>query len=359
MRILPFLFLVFSFSALAQLNTGNGTVDCVDADITGAASNVIECKTLTVTGPINSVFDPNSPLIVRVKGTVTISGSFNFQGQNGALGGAGGMAAGQSGGPSGFAGSGPAPGNPGVAGNCPAGGTADDAEGGGGGGGNLKSGAANGFSGTITVNSGLAGAGGTASIAPAFDMNSFTFAGSGGGSGGDGCQADTVDATPPGTGGGSGGGLQIVAGGNVVISGTINTNGGDGQPGTVLDGGGGGGSGGVIIIQTLGQMNLTGATLLAIGGAGGAAVNTGDGGVGGEGYIILQDADGFISCPGCNVTPTTAATAVSASNTSAKLTSDISCGTIGNKQDTHFQMLGSFLFVLIVCSTLKRRKLKI
>lgn len=378
MNVLPFVFLLLSFSSFAQLNTGNGTTACVDADIITALNggiNEIECDSLNLTGPISTsdAITLDTPLIIRVKNSVTLSATsaINFAGQNaidefGAFSGLGGG----NGGDNSLDGNGggPFPGNgsggvAGINGVCPNldGLNDDSAEAGGGGGGTLRSGSNPGVGGVDIVDEGIVGTGGNPGPVPAFDPNSFTFAGSGGGGGGNGCENNI--ARLGGGGGGGGGGFQIVAGGNVIIDGNINVPGGNGFSGANFAGAGGGGSGGVVIIQTLGQLTISG-TISAIAGSGGASLRNANGGVGSPGFIILQDADGSIACAGCSPGATTSATGSSSSTSNSKLTSDISCGTVmpldQQRQNQGHQILVGFVLAMIAGIAARRlRSLKL
>ncbi len=149
-------------------------------------------------------------------------------------------------------------------------------------------------------------------------------AGSGGGAGGElRTFSSTVGRGPGGAGGGGGGFVDLTAGGNITVLGTIDAAGGAGgsnadgaftpnyawNPGT---GGGGGGSGGGIRLLTPGDIVLQSSTVLTaaggLGGAGGASQGTNpplnDGGDGGAGRIVLEDGDSVITGLGnASVTP--------------------------------------------------------
>lgn len=129
------------------------------------------------------------------------------------------------------------------------------------------------------------------------NFNTTFQGGSGGGAGG----GHTAPAACGGGGGGSGGAIQISAGANITVNGTITANGGiGGSAGNTRTGGGGGGSGGAVFLQTIGNISNTG-TISATGGAAGASgASGGAGGAGGEGRIRLEDRTGAV---GGTVTP--------------------------------------------------------
>lgn len=291
---------------------------------------------------------------------INATASFDFQGSN-AAGFIGGLrgSGGSDGGFNTVDGAGLGGGLAGQTATCPTTNVSinDAGEGGGGGGGNLSTGATAGLGGVRKLDDGLPGVGGSAGPQVLFqDLNNFIFSGQGGAGGGDGCEADNTATELGGGGGGGGGGIQIVAGGDVTISGLINVNGGNGATGTDYGGGGGGGSGGIIILQTLGQLNIPG-VIVANGGSGGPAVGPGNsaGGNGALGLIFLQDSDGIISCPGCSPLARTAATGVT-----SKLKSDISCGTVMPKnKNSAFQLYFGFMLAASMAALLKiTRRLK-
>ena len=96
-------------------------------------------------------------------------------------------------------------------------------------------------------------------------------------------------------GGNGGGGLVIESGGDINITGNVNTNGDAGGVGTVGSGtpdisGGGGGSGGLQLYKTVGTITATAAAVLQANGANGGNANSGDaygGGGGGGGRIVF------------------------------------------------------------------------
>jgi hypothetical protein len=115
-----------------------------------------------------------------------------------------------------------------------------------------------------------------------------------------------------GGGGGGGGALQILAFGDVTISGTIVCNGGGGGDTESASGGigsgeaGGGGSGGSVWVQSYGDVTLTsGAQILCLGGSGGnigktreifqGVFESAEGGEGAPGYIRFEDRNGVIA----------------------------------------------------------------
>ncbi len=93
----------------------------------------------------------------------------------------------------------------------------------------------------------------------------------GGCAGGDGYNADN-DLAAPGISGPPGGALQLVAGGQIDIAGTVTVSGGGGAFGAEHSGGGGGGSGGGVAIE--GRDVVIGGAVTANGGGGGEGIRT-------------------------------------------------------------------------------------
>jgi hypothetical protein len=114
--------------------------------------------------------------------------------------------------------------------------------------------------------------------------------GSGGGGGGDGTLGN------PGVGGGGGGTIQLIAGGEIVVSAgaLVRARGADGTAGTgglgASGGGGGGGSGGAILVRAGAGVRFIGGTfpwLTAPKGAGGTSPGN-DGGAGSDGRVRID-----------------------------------------------------------------------
>lgn len=217
--------------------------------------------------------------------------------------------------------------------------------GGGGGGGSYKTTSATtasdgddgGGSGTVPNTLGANGTtyGSEASFETTFD------GGSGGGAGG----ADQDGATnmSGSSGGGGGGALHIVAGGNILVDGTIKANGGNGGGSGVglLTSAGGAGSGGAIWLQAAGTLTVSVTGVISSqGGTGGSNDSgvSGLGGNGGNGRIRLDDADGIITNNGSvtpaaystSFTPTTA-TSGSGAISSRQYSSSISCARVSEE----------------------------
>ncbi len=356
------LLIIFSTTAFAQLDVGsNTTSDCLDIDfktITPPPNNIFECKDVIITNLSTSdFFDPTSPLVIKATGTVTI-GTINFSGQPGtddgngltATGGPAGLGGG-AGGSFFFGGNDGLPashagktGSPSICG-------AGQAEGSGGSGGSLETPGEAGYDGAFADPGEMIGAAGAPGSTITIDPMNFLVAGSGGGTGGKGCNpADLV----AGAGGGGGGGIQIISAGNVSVTGTVNVSGGNGGVAPNFSGGGGGGSGGVIIIQTLGQITIN--TLNAAHGTGGAnstITNSGgdpdgDGGNGAPGKIILEDWDGTVT--GTFDPTITEINRLGPIPKVNSLNSDISCGTLTKTNEEHnqiFQIAVGFLFAMM------------
>lgn len=356
--------------ASCGVDTGDGSDGACDDSTFTADRRTYNCESLTITGDLSSLYTGvgGEALIIRVRDDVTISGTLaadgtapenstgtatgaNAVGASGGLGGAGGSSGGRCNaftscgdGITDNSGSGTGAGTGGRG--------ADDATtfsaAGGGGGSGASFGTAGG-NGSVGVGDGgtTPGSGGTA---PATYGASSTWdisfvGGSGGGAGGFGEISGTPD-TPGGAGGGGGGAIRIVAGGSVIISGTIRANGAGGSLGVNTgdnnDGGcGGGGSGGAIWIQTLGELSVSG-TLRATGGPGGNCTESGgDGGAGGNGRIRLDDSNGSITITG-SVSPTADVNTVGALSLPEKREYDgeISCNSLafvdkGSGPDDH------------------------
>jgi hypothetical protein len=328
MRLL-FFSLLFSTSLFAQIDTGNGSSGaCTRTTI--ANGGVFNCTTLDISGAAFAFNNGAAAAVIKVQGNVTINTSVSLEGQPGSPdiaisatvpGGIGGPGATAGGGVSLFTTEDGIDHNPltdafgrkGVPGSC----------GGGGGGGSF---AILGDPGTSCGPS----AGGVAGVFSFTDIPSPVLGGLGGGAGADGFAGFF------GTGGGGGGAMVIMAGGDIIINGSISARGGDG--GTSAPnagqggGGGGGGSGGMIVIKSSGQITNN-AAINADGGNGGIAGQGGNGGNGGYGFVILEDADGIID--GIGTIPGYGETGTSISQRqSSKVTSDISCGMIKPKQDS-------------------------
>ena len=118
----------------------------------------------------------------------------------------------------------------------------------------------------------------------------------GGGGGGD------ANNALSGVKGGVGGGIILVKANKIIGSGSIISNGSNGQPGNLggaPDGAGGGGAGGTILVQTLQNNSANNLNLIALGGNGGNALNSssdhhGPGG-GGGGGIIFYNTPGIVA----------------------------------------------------------------
>lgn len=366
MRLFFFPLLLLSFPVFAQLDVGNGTTPCTEANLP-TAGGTIECSSLTISNPVlNTTFGAiSSPIIVKVTGTVSITNTVNISGRNGTtlnvgtfsqvMGGQGGPGAGDGGGEDGFNSLFPGLTNDATQttpdpsagrGGASVAGSATCGDGGGGAGFKTV-----GSIGTSCGGNGTGAAGGTVTSSSIF--SGTLRGGVGGGAGGDSIAASF------GGGGGGGGAIKIIAGGDITIVGSITANGGNGGAGGPNGGGGGAGSGGVIWLQSLGNINISGSLSVA-GGTGGTATAGGPGGNGGAGFIRLDDADGVIT--GGGVFPDAEITnVVSSSNTSA-LKSDITCGTIKPNDKNNsalFQIIAGFMLANLVSFVARRsRKFK-
>lgn len=286
------------------------------------SSGIYNCKSLVITGTVNVA--GSAPLIFKVQGNATISGTLNISGQNGlAPIAATSEGAAGAGGPGGFPG-----------GNCPAGNNSNGSDGSGDGRGiggifvgatgiGGSSGGGGGGGGAYTANAATAGSNGaddgfgshgTGGAAGSAYGNQNLFlttlvGGSGGGAGSAGNQFGGVHTYFTGGGAGGGGGaLKLTVGGNLTIenTGSILANGGNGGNGQTFGGGGGGGSGGAIFIQSIGEFRNDG-SVTALGGTqgagGGAGANGGNGGNGGDGRVRVDTANGSLTGSGGDPNP--------------------------------------------------------
>lgn len=284
------------------INAG-GLMDLVVAanqTVTLSGTNAYNNVTVQTGGRI--VATGTGPLVLLATNSITIRGTIDVSGSNGALGfstRARGGNAGPGGGGGGAGGDGDAVGNGGGGTGSPGGGDSGNGTGSGtaagdGGGDGGGSGAAaqcgagggggalagNGGSGGGEMGVGLGGAGGSSG-----GQGSTFEAGTGGG-------GATTCSNGSGGGGGGGGGaliLQVSTGGTITIDGLIRANGGRGGDGINGSGGGGGGSGGRIEMRAESGTILINDTLSVRGGAGGET-DTGHGGGGGGGGVIILDA---------------------------------------------------------------------
>lgn len=293
-----------------------------DCNFSGTvAAGTYNCRTLTITS--NARFTGTVPVVIRVQGNATISGTLSVDGFPGNIGNqtspavvvtAGGVA-----GPGGYNGGSIDSSNFPTAtlGDSFALGGGDGGDdtstaagafagGGGGAGGKLgdqvlDTSGNNGTESGVVVTSGIGGADSTPESNLSDEDNFETSIIGGGGGGGGGYGSENADSTfyYGGSGGGGGGVLHLVAGGNITISGTISANGGRGGNGIDLAGAGGGGAGGAIWLQS-GQNIINNGTIQALGGTGGTVSSTlaasgGNGGVGGVGHIRIDDIDGVLT----------------------------------------------------------------
>lgn len=337
MRYLFFLTL-FTLPAFSQIDVGDGSSGaCTNLTIQNGGTH--NCTTLNLSGSVT--FTDNSPaLIIKVQGDVTINASIILDGKNGAPlsasgdGGAGGPGADAGGGRDIF----DSP-QAGTGGSLSAGGVGDNGItcGSGGGGAGFTTDGENGFP--------CDGSGGQKGLA--VDPGEFDFSnpasfrgGFGGGAGGE-ASADV------GSGGGGGGGIHIMAGGNILINGTISSKGGQGGSPTSNGGGGGGGSGGVIWIESLGQ--ITNNALFTLTGGPGGSSSGGKGGTGASGVYKMSDVDNVIEGIGTGT-----------SNSGQNLNSSISCGSVASEEkdsNFFFQLIAGFSLILI-WKKISRRLLK-
>ena len=174
-----------------------------------------------------------------------------------------------------------------------------------------------------------------------FDFGASFRGGFGGGAGAFG--SDSVI----GAGGGGGGALHIETTGTITIKKgvTISARGGNGGNATINGGGGGGGSGGAVWL--VGSAVSFNGTIDTSGGTGGRNNNTGaHGGNGSEGRYRIENGPEVTEGHGI----------ASGGSSGKKLSSDISCGTIGvakeNKNET-FQMLTGFMMALMMGAMIK------
>jgi len=205
--------------------------------------------------------------LIRAESSIMITGDILASG-------AAGTSSGGAGGPGGCKG-----GNAGIPGSCAGAGGAASANNAGGGGAGFATGGTAGDG----MNAGGAGAQvGTASIATYTGTGVAPNVGSGGGGG------NAALLSNAGGGGGGGGTIELTAGGDVHIVGSITANGGKGgdASGAVASGGGGGGAGGAVMLRSGGEL-IAGAITVTAGGGGAKGGLTGGnaGGAGANGRV--------------------------------------------------------------------------
>lgn len=314
--------LVVSHSAFA-IDTGDGS-DGV-CNITGGADTQItsarklyQCSSLNIDANLDDFSGSQAgaggaALVIKVQGNVTVGAgvTIDLSGDNGIPGtNAAGVIAGGAAGAGGFSG-GSSPGQSvdGQNGNGAGGGfkglavpmTAVFSYGGGGGGGSYKTqGATLAQDGEdIGVGTDL-GSGGAQGFVngneAAFDS---IFVGGSGGAAGGGAQENGQPDISGSSGGGGGGAIRIIAGGDIIVDGSIISKGGDGggTGATNYAGSGGGGSGGAIWLQAGGNLTVSG-MITSLGGNPGSNSGGYSGGSGGDGRIRLDDGDGVINIIG-------------------------------------------------------------
>lgn len=331
-----FFLLIFSTSALAQIDYGSSTVDCDETDL--IAGGKIQCRNLHIQA--TPIWNASvAPLDIQVNGDVIIDAAIDLSGGDSPDDGGNfddffGAAGLGGGGEGGRTGSGFPTAAPGVSG----GGKGQDGPacgGGGGGGGFLQAALLNGAScGAIS--------GGARGIKFENILVDNFRGGFGGGAGGVGSIISN------GGGGGGGGAIRIRAKGNVTINDPLTSNGGAGGNSNADNGGGGGGSGGLIWIQALGNIENN-AAISVTGGAGGSSSSGGAGSAGSKGLIRFEDLDGIIT--GSNPI-------AGVKFPSKSLKSDISCGTVKNSDENHsafFQMILGFCIVAVLSNARRLR----
>ena len=254
------------------ITTGNGTIrgagqgiqNGIDYEVRGGVA-IFRMKSVLLDGPITFA-GPYSIAIV-VDGHLGAAGDFDVRG----------ACTDKTGGPGGFSG--------GMLRNAGGGaGGGGGASGGGGqaGGGGAGYGAVGGPGGTSTQ----VVEGGTTYG----DVTITTLVGGSGGGAG-----NSMSATTSAHGGGGGGALQLVANGDIAVTGTINAGGCGGAPGTAGPGGGGGGGAGGTLLLEAPVVVLTGSIAVNGGGGGGGG---GGGSAGGNGALGLANALGGDSLQG-------------------------------------------------------------
>jgi len=311
----------------ADIDLGKGQDgDCVFATfpnpIDTDVDNTYECISLTILAGETVVVSGSQPLYLKVLGDVIINGTIQANGGNGenakdvgiigafnsagSPGGAGGFAGGRGkgtqDGEDGDQPGGDSKGRKGEEGGLQASSTHSGGGGGGGHGtgtGGILCPATAGTSGNGGGSGGNAGK--DDGEQEKFDSSDL-FGGAGGGAGG-GANLTWSSAgvfLAGGAGGGGGGALAILAGGNLIIGGTIQVNGGNGGNANGVDvgrgaGAGGGGAGGSLWLHASRNITITGTgTVEARGGTGGTTdfAGHGEGGNGACGLIRMGDSDG-------------------------------------------------------------------
>lgn len=377
-------FILFLFSlALPTMAFAIDVGDGSDGtcDVSGAANTQItaarkyyQCTTLDIDQNLG-VFaggqagSGGAALVIKVQGnaTVAVGVTINLSGANG-IAGDNGAKSGGSAGAGGGAGGNSIVGGNGQNGNGSGAGTfgvyvADDpggtsSYGGGGGGGSFKTKSVtepnDGFDGNVG-GAGTKGANGNNFLVSESQFDTIFSGGSGGAAGGGG----TIAGVPVSgsSGAGSGGAIRIISGGNILVDGSIITNGGigGGVGATSSSGPGGGASGGAVWLQAAGTLTISGtSTITTNGGVGGTHDFGSVGGNGGNGAIRLDDADGAIVNTGTlsqapfstSFTPTAITSGSSA--ISRAYSSSVGCAKVALPEENSIQFLMNLIIGLLI-----------
>jgi hypothetical protein len=254
------------------ITSGNGTIrgagqgiqNGIDYEVRGGVA-IFRMKSVLLDGPIT--FAGPYAIAIVVDGHLGAAGDFNLHG----------ACTDKSGGPGGFAGGILRNGGGGAGGGAGASGGGGQAGGGGGG-----YGAVGGSGGTSTQMVDGGAIYGDATIAT-------LVGGSGGGAG------NAMSSNLSARGGGGGGALQLVANGDIAVTGTINAGGCGGAAGAAGPGGGGGGGAGGTLLLEAPTVVITGSMAVNGGGGGGGGV---DGTAGATGALGPANALGGDSLQG-------------------------------------------------------------
>ncbi len=323
-------------------DTGDESDGACAFGTTSLPKSIYNCSSLTITGITG--FLVNSKVMFRVTGDVLITGTLTASADDSTP-----------------YGGGYTPNNGPVSGSYPATptdavGSGSNEAGGGGGGGHHNSIYPPTAGGSPTVGSnGQAGAAATTSYGDEAFFDFVIYGGAGGAKGQTGI-TDLFAQRLGGNGGAGGGVIRIIAGGDIVVDGSIIANGGNGQSDDVssvaplLGGAGGGGAGGAIYLQSKGDITING-NITALGGSGGIGTDGGgNGGNGAKGRIRLDDYDGMIENSG-TIDPPPYTKGVNSDNV---YQGALTCGTTTDDSQGPLSFLLGILFLCILFKFQKR-----
>ena len=219
----------------------------------------------------------------------------------------------------------------------------------GGGGGGAGSAGVNGFACPLGSSTSLGGS-----------QFAFPFPLTGGHGGGAGGEKAVAAAFDLGSGGGGGGAIYIDAIGTISIADgvRISSRGGRGGNSVNIGGAGGGGGGGNIRFVSASAIINRGIIDVRGGDGGGVRVASPQGGIGGAGGSGVFRTEIGANPPN-DLTGLQDFSSGTQTSSTSSLKSDISCGTVAKKNDNTmmFQMMMSFMFILIISQFFSLRRL--